>query len=236
MKKIFINSWLAVICIVVSNYTLAQDADTPDGELKEERGYFFGFSFGNMLKEGGNSDVSLDSLRRGLEDSLAGKPPNMTAEKQQEVITIVRSRQREIKEKAETQANQAGMKNLEAAKAYLAENGGKPGIKTTDSGLQYETLTEGKGVKPKSTSEVKVRYEGKLIDGTVFDSSIKRGQPAEFTLNQVIAGWTEGLQLMKVGGKTRFYIPPDLAYGPGGTGGIPPNSVLIFDVELLEIK
>ena len=235
MKKIFINSWLSIFCVVVSSYLFAQDADAPEGELIEERGYFFGFNFGNMLKEGGNGDVSLDDLRRGLEDSLAGNTPNITAEKQQEVITIVRSRQREIKERAETQANQAGMKNMESAKTFLTENAGKPGIKTTSSGLQYETLTEGKGAKPKPTSKVKVYYEGTLTDGTVFDSSVKRGQPAEFGLNQVIAGWTEGLQLMKVGGKTRFYIPPGLAYGPGGTGGIPPNSVLIFDVELLEI-
>ena len=204
--------------------------------MKDERGYFFGYSFGNMLKEGGNMDVDLDSLRRGLEDALGGNLAELTPGQQQRVIAIVRARQREVKKNNEAKADKAGMENLDDAKTYLAGNAGKPGIKTTSSGLQYETLTEGSGENPRPESKVVVHYEGKLTSGKVFDSSIKRGKPAEFRLNQVIAGWTEGLQLMKVGGKTRFTIPPELGYGPGGTRGIPPNAVLIFEVELIEIK
>jgi FKBP-type peptidyl-prolyl cis-trans isomerase len=118
----------------------------------------------------------------------------------------------------------------------MAENALKPNIKTTSSGLQYEHLSSGKGAKPHLEDTVVVHYEGKLSTGRIFDSSIQRGTPAEFGLTQVIAGWTEGLQLIKLGGKTRFFIPPELAYGPGGTRGIPANSVLIFEVELIEIK
>lgn len=120
--------------------------------------------------------------------------------------------------------------------AFLAENAKKPGVKTTASGLQYEVLKEGTGASPKGSEVVKVHYEGKLIDGSVFDSSIQRGEPAEFPLDRVIPGWTEGLQLMKVGSKYKFAIPAALAYGDQNMGPIPPNSVLLFEVELLEIK
>ena len=143
--------------------------------------------------------------------------------------------QQELAKRKESDVNRAVIDNLESAKVFMAENGSKPNIKTTSSGLQYEHLSSGKGAKPHLDATVVVHYEGKLSTGKVFDSSIQRGTPAEFGLTQVIPGWTEGLQLMKVGGKTRFFIPPDLGYGPGGTRGIPPNSVLIFEVELLEI-
>jgi FKBP-type peptidyl-prolyl cis-trans isomerase len=131
--------------------------------------------------------------------------------------------------------DEEGKANIEKGKKYLDENKAKPGVKTTDSGLQYEVLTEGKGKAPKATDIVQVHYKGTLIDGTEFDSSYKRGEPAEFPLNGVIKGWTEGLQLMKVGGKNRFVIPSDLAYGPSGNSSIPGNSVLVFEVELLKV-
>ena len=121
--------------------------------------------------------------------------------------------------------------------AYLAAHKGKPGVKTTASGLQYEVLTEGTGPKPTAADTVAVHYEGKLVDGTVFDSSIARGQPAVFPLGQVIPGWTEGVQLMHTGSKYRFTIPPELGYGPRGAGGvIPPNAVLVFEIELLGVQ
>lgn len=122
------------------------------------------------------------------------------------------------------------------ARAFLAANKGKTGVITTPSGLQYEVLAEGSGEPPKPTDAVLVHYEGRLTDGTVFDSSIKRGQPAAFGVSDVIPGWTEGLQLMKPGARYRFTIPPELAYGAQGAGGvIPPNAVLVFDVQLLEV-
>jgi FKBP-type peptidyl-prolyl cis-trans isomerase len=130
----------------------------------------------------------------------------------------------------------AGLKNKQEGEAYLEQNGARENVITTPSGIQYEIITEGKGEKPSVTDKVKVNYEGSTIDGTVFDSSIERGVPAEFPLNGVIPGWTEVLQLMPVGSKWRVVIPSDLAYGPAGAGQmIGPNSTLIFDIELLEI-
>lgn len=126
-------------------------------------------------------------------------------------------------------------KSKEEGAAFLEKNKQNPNVKVTSSGLQYEVIKLGNGVKPASTDKVKVHYQGTLLDGTVFDSSIKRGEPAEFQLNQVIPGWTEGLQLMTVGSKYRFYIPENLAYGSRGTRGIPPYSALIFEVELLDV-
>jgi FKBP-type peptidyl-prolyl cis-trans isomerase FklB len=133
--------------------------------------------------------------------------------------------------------NEKASANLEAGKAFLETNSKKPGVTTLPSGLQYEVLTEGSGVKPLASNKVTCHYHGTLIDGTIFDSSVKRGQPATFPLNMVIKGWTEGLQLMSVGSKWRFFIPPQLAYGERQTGShIGPNSTLIFDVELLEVS
>jgi FKBP-type peptidyl-prolyl cis-trans isomerase len=130
---------------------------------------------------------------------------------------------------------QAAETNLAAGEAFLLENGRKGGVVTTTSGLQYEVITEGGGPKPVSTDMVRVNYEGTFLDGTVFDSSYERGTPAEFTLNGVISGWTEGIQLMSEGSEYRFFIPANLAYGESGNQGIPPNSVLIFKVELLSV-
>jgi FKBP-type peptidyl-prolyl cis-trans isomerase len=131
---------------------------------------------------------------------------------------------------------QAADANLAEGEAFLLENGGKGGVITTSSGLQYEVITEGNGSKPVSTDMVRVNYEGTFLDGTVFDSSYERGSPVEFNLDQVISGWTEGLQLMSEGSEYRFFIPANLAYGANSQGSIPPNSVLIFKVELLSIK
>ena len=145
--------------------------------------------------------------------------------------------QKKLQEIANEQKKKVADENAKVSADFLAENAKKDGIKVTESGLQYEVITEGNGASPKATDVVKVHYEGTLISGQIFDSSIKRGEPVEFPLNQVIPGWTEGVQLMKVGSKYRFFIPSNLAYGEQGAGGmIAPNSALIFEVELLEIK
>ena len=144
--------------------------------------------------------------------------------------------QKEQQEKMIKDMKAQGDANSTAGAKFLAENAKKEGVVTTASGLQYKVVTAGTGKTPKATDTVEVDYEGKLIDGTVFDSSYERGEPVEFPLNQVIAGWTEGVQLMKEGGKYEFYIPSDLAYGEAGNAGIAPNSMLIFTVELLSVK
>lgn len=212
-------------------------------DVHKDVGYFYGFSFGNMLKEGGAKDVDIDSFIVGLKDSLKDKVADLTPEQQAAVTGVIKAQQAAARQ--ERVANEAtrkekeaaeGGQNLATAVAFLEENGKKPGVKTTTSGLQYEELTVGAGVMPVRSSKVVVHYEGRLLNGEVFDSSIARGSPAEFGLSQVIAGWTEGLQLMKIGGKNRLYIHPSLAYGPGGQGPIPPNSMLIFDVELIDVK
>jgi FKBP-type peptidyl-prolyl cis-trans isomerase len=243
IKSIVIKS---LVLFFIVNSSLSQAESTPVAEaveaeagsdsLQKDLSYFFGFSFGNMLKEGGNVDVDMPTMNQGMADSLAGKAPDMTEAQQTAVITAIQSQQEAAqRERAAEQSALASRIALESTD-FMAANATKDGVMTTDSGLQYETLVAGTGMAPNLDSTVKVQYEGKLTNGQVFDSSIARGTPAEFGLSQVIPGWTEGLQLMKAGGKTRFTIPSDLAYGPGGTRGIPPNSVLIFEVELLEIN
>ncbi|MBR7128245.1 MAG: FKBP-type peptidyl-prolyl cis-trans isomerase [Lentisphaeria bacterium] len=144
--------------------------------------------------------------------------------------------QEEAKKASEKAIAEIAARNVEIEKEFLAENGKKEGVKTTASGLQYEVITEGNGDKPAKTDVVKVHYTGMLLNGQVFDSSVQRGEPAQFGLNQVIAGWTEGLQLMTCGSKYKFYIPAKLAYGERGAGEmIPPSATLIFEVELLDI-
>jgi FKBP-type peptidyl-prolyl cis-trans isomerase len=207
-----------------------------DETLTKGRGYFFGYSFGNMLQQNGNPDVDLESLLAGLRDSLGGIQPSLSADEQTAIIEMVRGRQAEIEAAAQTQRDSMAADARSAGLAYLAQNAEKPGVTVTGSGLQIEMLVEGEGEAPNATDTVVVHYEGSLIDGTVFDSSIARGTPAEFGLNQVIRGWTEGLQLIKPGGKARLTIPSELGYGPGGVGNIPPNAVLVFEVELLEVK
>jgi FKBP-type peptidyl-prolyl cis-trans isomerase len=249
MKIYILINCLTAVCVIfglsVHAEEVASTVDTivekstgeeADETMRDERGYFFGYSFGNMLKEGGNPDVNLEYLRKGLQDSIDGKNPDLTSEQQASVIDMVRTRQQDLAKQKEFDASRAVVNNLESAEIFMAENAVKPNIKTTSSGLQYEHLSKGKGAKPHLEDTVIVHYEGKLSTGRIFDSSIQRGTPAEFGLTQVIGGWTEGLQLMKVGGKTRLFVPPELAYGPSGTRGIPANSVLIFEVELIEIK
>ena len=194
----------------------------------EEISYFFGFSFGNMLQQGGTREVDYAALQRGMEESLAGQVPGLTEERQRQIIAAIQNQQQE------KQRNPAARMQAEA-RQHMIRNARQPGVQVTTSGLHYEVMRAGTGPSPEPADSVLVHYEGKLASGEVFDSSIARGEPAQFRLGQVITGWAEGLQLMKQGGKTRFTIPPDLGYGPGGTSNIPPHAVLIFEVELLEV-
>lgn len=194
--------------------------------------YSIGVDIGKTLKR---QDLDLDSkaLAAGLSDSLAGKTV-LTDEEMQEVMTAF---QREMMSKMQAKQSAEAAENLKAGKAFLAENAKKDGVKVLPSGLQYEVLKSGQGKTPTATDTVQVHYHGTLIDGTVFDSSVQRGEPVSFPVDGVIPGWTEALQMMKEGDKWRLVIPPDLAYGERGAGGrIGPNSTLVFEVELLAVQ
>jgi FKBP-type peptidyl-prolyl cis-trans isomerase FklB len=202
-------------------------------DQKDKESYSLGYQFGQNLKFQG-VDVNLDIYTSGIKDALGGKEPRMSQEDIRATITNLQqrlqaARQKELKEMA--------AKNLDESKKFLSENQKKEGIKTLPSGLQYKVLAEGSGKMPKADDNVTVNYKGTLIDGTEFDSSYKRGQPATFKVNGVIKGWTEALQLMKEGSKWQLFIPPDLAYRERGAGRtIPPSSTLIFEVELISVK
>ncbi|MEM6699190.1 MAG: FKBP-type peptidyl-prolyl cis-trans isomerase [Bacteroidota bacterium] len=187
--------------------------------------YSVGVMLANNLKQQGLDEVDLDFLMAGLKDAIgdAAKIDKQTAGNL--LNQFVRERQERLTKE-----------NIEKGEKFLAENAQKEGVKTLESGLQYKILTEGQGTIPTAQDRVEVLYHGTLMDGKVFDSSVERGKPATFGVTQVIKGWVEALQLMPTGSKWRLFIPSDLAYGSRGTGGIPPNSVLIFDVELLDIK
>lgn len=179
-----------------------------------------------MMAESMHEQLDKDVFIKALSDAYNGKENAFTDEQAQEIIQ--KFQERKVKEMQEKHAN-----NKIEGEKFLAENAKKEGVKTTASGLQYKVISEGTGKTPKATDTVVVHYEGKLIDGKVFDSSYERGMPVEFPLNGVIKGWTEGLQLMKQGAKYEFFIPAELAYGEQGSQNIEPNSVLIFTVELL---
>lgn len=195
--------------------------------------YALGLGIGRQLAQMGASDLNIDDFAAAIKDVIAGNELKVS---NREAQTIVQDYFRKQEEKLNAERAEKGKAAKAEGEKYLAENAKKEGVVTLPSGLQYMVLKEGNGKKPKATDQVKCHYEGFLIDGTVFDSSIQRGEPAVFPLNQVIAGWTEGLQLMQEGAKYRFFIPYILGYGEGGAGAsIPPYAALIFDVELLEV-
>ena len=188
--------------------------------------YALGLGIGQQLKSMNIENFDIKEFSRSIEDVMAGRDTDMTAREAQ--VMLSEYFQKKEKEQAE--------ENIAKGKAYLEENGKREGVITTKSGLQYEVLTEGPGKSPKATDKVRCHYEGRLTDGSVFDSSYQRGEPADFGLNQVIAGWTEGVQLMKEGAKYRFHIPYLLGYGERGAGAsIPPYATLVFDVELIKV-
>ena len=196
--------------------------------------YALGLSMGNNFRASGISELNVQDFADGVAAVFYGATPKMTYD---EAKAEIQNFFAELEKKQRAAAEEAGKQNKEAGEAFLAENGKRVEVKTTPSGLQYEVLTEGDGPMPEATDQVEVHYTGKLIDGTVFDSSVDRGVPATFGATQVIPGWVEALQLMKAGSKWRLFIPSNLAYGPNGAPGSPigPNSTLIFDVELLKV-
>ena len=195
--------------------------------------YALGLGIGQQLSQMGANDISAEDFAQAIKDVLQGHELKVS---HREAQTIVQDYFQKQEQKLQTQRAEAGKAHKEAGEKYLAENAKKEGVITLPSGLQYQVLKEGNGKKPTAKDTVQCHYEGFLIDGTVFDSSIQRGEPATFPLQQVIAGWTEGLQLMQEGAKYRFFIPYRLAYGEGGAGSsIPPFAALIFDVELIQV-
>lgn len=189
--------------------------------------YAWGLAMGMQLKGMGMKEVALDDFKEGVKAAFDGGKPAMEPEEAQKLIQEYLA---DLEQKAVEAAKAEGSK-------FLEENKAKEGVKVTPSGLQYEVLKEGTGLQPGKEDEVTVHYTGRLLNGTVFDSSVSRGEPATFPLNRVIPGWTEGVQLMKEGGKYVFFIPSDLAYGAQGVPQvIPPHSTLIFEVELIKVN
>ncbi|RYZ56971.1 MAG: FKBP-type peptidyl-prolyl cis-trans isomerase [Chitinophagaceae bacterium] len=194
----------------------------PLKNITDSASYALGLSVANFYKQQGFKNLNTSLIAQAINDVQAGKKPIFTEEDANETIMFF--------------MNPELRTTIEEGKRFMAQNKAKQGIKTTASGIQYEVLKESTGAKPKAFDTVVVNYVGTLLNGTEFDNSVKRGQPVEFKLNQVIKGWTEGLQLMSVGSKYKFYIPYNLAYGLNGNGPIPGGATLVFEVELLNIK
>lgn len=231
MKKILFST---MACLVLVSGCV--QTDTKKGKKKssdnvelttaiDSVSYAIGLSVGNSLKSQGINELNGDAMRMAIENLNTDAEHPFSAQDADNIVREYMQKQMAIKQEA----------NIQRGKDFLAENAKKEGVKVTESGLQYKVLQEGEGDHPQATSQVKVHYHGTLIDGTVFDSSVDRGEPITFGLNQVIKGWTEGVQLMKPGAKYEFYIPSELAYGERGSGQIGPNEALIFEVELIEV-
>lgn len=229
MKKLIATAVLGLFLLPLG----VNAADTALETTKQKVSYSIGLDLGKYLTSM-KDKVDYEILKQGIDDGFNGAEPKLTQEEmtaaQEEFAATIQAEQ-------EAQMEEMKMKNSEIGKAYLEENKGKEGVVATASGLQYEVLTQGDGEKPTPEDVVKVHYAGTLIDGTEFDSSISRGEPVTFPVGQVIPGWTEALQLMNVGSKYRVVIPAELAYGETGAPPvIEPNSVLIFEIDLLGIE
>jgi len=229
----------ALLCAALAAVTItqaqevkpAQAVDAPAASSAvpmDKVSYFIGRNFGEQFKGQGIA-IDLEALIDGIKSGMTGDKPKFT---QEELMAAMQSFENSMREKEAMRGNEAKA----TGEKFLTENGKKKGVTTTASGLQYEVIKAGDGPKPMATDRVNVHYHGTLIDGKVFDSSVERGQPITFGVQEVIKGWTEALQLMPVGSKWRIYIPSGLAYGEQGAGGdIGPNEALVFDVELLGI-
>ncbi|MBO4943595.1 MAG: FKBP-type peptidyl-prolyl cis-trans isomerase [Muribaculaceae bacterium] len=205
-----------------------------DNKEFDRLSYALGLSMGNNFRSSGIESIQVQDFADGVAAVFEGVEPKMSYNEAKATIQAFFT---ELQKKQEEQASAMAEVNAKAGKDFLDNNGKREEVKVLPSGLQYEVIAEGAGDSPKASDTVKVHYTGKLIDGTVFDSSVERGEPATFGVTQVIPGWVEALQLMKPGSKWRLFIPSQLAYGPQGAGGvIGPNQTLIFDVELLEVN
>ena len=232
MKKIA----LFIILSATLSTTWAQTKPAPKAKpatqqpglktLNDSASYAIGVSVASFYKQQGITNLNSTLVTKAINDILGGKKTLLNEEACNAVVTKLMTQVQEVKSKP----------TIEAGVAYLEKNKARSGVKTTASGLQYEVITEGTGIKPLATDSVTVNYKGTLIDGTEFDNSYTRGEPITFPLNRVIPGWTEGLQLMTVGSKYKLYIPYTLAYGLHDQGPIPGGSTLVFEVELLDVK
>jgi FKBP-type peptidyl-prolyl cis-trans isomerase FklB len=225
--------WIVALSIFLLAGQVYAEEQTSLKSQRDKVSYIIGVDIGGNLKSR-SIDIDPDLLLKGLKDGLAGNKPLLS---ETEIHEVMNTFKEEMAKKQEESMKKAAEKNKKDGDAFLAENKKKEGVVTLPSGLQYKIITEGTGNTPKATDTVTVNYRGSLVDGTEFDSSYKRGQPATFRVNGVIKGWTEALQLMKEGAKWQLFIPSDLAYGDKGAGNvIGPNATLIFDVELISAK
>lgn len=229
MKLHRLAASVAVLSLVLAG---CDNKAVDNAELKtpaQKASYGIGLSMGKNLSQEGMDDLDSKAVAIGIEDALAKKDQRLTDEELMEAFSFLQARAQERMSALNDAAAKAGAE-------FLAENAKRDGVTTTESGLQYEVVTKAEGVQPKISDVVRVHYQGTLVDGSVFDSSVERGEPVEFPVGGVIPGWVEGLQLMKVGEKYKFYIPSELAYGAQSpTPAIPANSTLLFEVELLDI-
>ena len=231
-------SLVLIALLLLASPLTATAADEPAAKdapkaKKDDISYSIGMDIGATLKRQ-SLELDADALAAGLKDVLSGAKTKFTEEQSRAILTEF---QQELRAKAEAQTGQLGEKNKKDGEAFLAENKKKPGVKTLPSGLQYKVLTKGKGKQPKPTDTVTAHYRGTLINGTEFDSSHQRGEPATFPVTGLIAGWTEALQLMPIGSKWQLFVPGELAYGPRAASElIGPNATLVFEVELLSAQ
>ena len=224
MKKI--NLLILSIALIFSSCSNNNTYKKPESEM-EKVSYSLGVNMASSVKSQGLESIDANAVAKAFNDVFEGKDLDISEE---ESMSILQEFFGKLQAEKSAKANEAG-------KTYLAENAKKEGVTTTESGLQYEVINSGKGAKPAPSDQVTVHYHGTLLDGTVFDSSVDRGEPASFGVTQVIKGWTEALQLMSIGDKWKLTIPSDLAYGDQGAGGmIGPGATLVFEVELLDIK
>ncbi len=234
MKKTLIA---LAVAGVLAGCSSPQDAAPEDPALEstdEKVSYGMGLVMGERMSND-LPDLKMEQFLQGIQHGHAGDE-EQTRMSREEIQEALMAYQTQLQEQEAAKTEELANKNKEAGEQFLAENAEREGVKTTESGLQYEILEEGNGEKPAAEDRVSVHYTGELISGEVFDSSRERGEPVTFGLNQVIPGWTEGLQLMSEGSRAKLYIPAELAYGPGGNQRIGPNETLVFDVELLEIN